>query len=63
MYKAVIEAHNLKEIETEPNHLATLKDEQIYVLLTEIKTVVAAADRKKLFDGYSLTVTITKEKK
>lgn len=61
MYTAKIEAHDLNRIETEPSHLILFSLPSLRELITYVNTVMLNADRKKMLDGYSLTIHISKE--
>ena len=58
MYEAVINYHNLQQIDTEPRHVGTLFNTDIQKLLIKVGGVCVAFDKKNGLKGFSLTVSI-----
>jgi hypothetical protein len=58
MYEAEIEVHNLRNIETEPEKLCSLKSESLSELMEKV-TFAVASQKPLIQNGYSLTVHIS----
>jgi hypothetical protein len=62
MFKVVVNAHNLKEIQTEPVEFSKHKDENyIYLLTQALHDIIIFHDRGG-FKNFSLTIHISEVK-
>ena len=60
MFKAIVEAHNLNAIETDPVKIKTLESETLSELADD--TAVAVCEQSPLIsNGYAITVTYTRK--
>jgi hypothetical protein len=59
MFKATIEAHNLKAIETDPEKIRTLEAETLSKLAEEA-AVAICGQSPLISNGYAITVTYTR---
>ena len=62
MYKAIIEAHNLKEIDCEAIRVETFTNEDILLVLAKVTQSVYEFSRNHRLQSFSIKVDITEEK-
>ena len=61
MFVAEITASNTQQLETDPRKLETIKAETVPDLMTSLYAWIYAADRKRLFPEFTLTIAINKK--
>ena len=61
MYTCEIKVHDLHRINTEPVQLTRFSLPSLMEIMQEVNGVMIVADRKKMLDGYSITIQINKE--
>ena len=57
-YEAVINYHNMRQLESDPRYIGTLSSDDLQKLLIKVGGVCVAFDRKYGFKEWSLTVDI-----
>ena len=60
MYKILVEAHNLTEIQTEPTEFMTKSGDSLMGLIDNVRNRVQNFDAMHGFEKYSLTIHISR---